>query len=880
MLPILNPMVPWITSEILNITLLCLFVLPMLFIVVRRFKLVSTVASEQQVQLKLFVVTGFPLAIALVYIISSVIDKTDKLYEYQHYEESKSIETSLGHIVAELQKEREIAAFYIHGYKDTDFNEWQYQILKTDNQLIAFQQSLSLVTKKNIEKRFVEQIPRLLSITQELNKFRDDISGLRIQLDDSLNFYSSLIQKLISYRQTLVNNIEYVDVTKARMAFVQFLLAKEYAIYERTLMTIVSDTGQFSSYTYHQHETILAAEQSYLNNFLLLDSNRNTKFYIQQSLLPEFSEIEAIRNTTQNYRVVDLFSSISSSLGYGGAIHHFKNYLLRHNNSDKTKFIQSYNNINSDLIELKSILDNNSQSYQHAQSIHSVVEQYHINIELVEQLINQGIPTAEINEIVNIDDSEAIAALTYFDNLLTSFISPEEWYKKSSKRIQIFSKVERQIVLNNNYQEKKLRDDIVFDLIVLSILSIILCYICVYLLTKILFDIIKSYKRISNLLVEADQSSIAKSEFLATMSHEIRTPMNGIVGLTDLIKDTKLSKLQNQYISKISSSADSLLAIINDILDFTKIEAGKIELDMQEINLKEFLNDIFELFSPDARAKAIKLNLSIDDNLDKFIISDPVRLRQIITNLISNAIKFTDAGSISLSVSDYSQKGRTALMIEISDTGIGLTKEQQKNIFRRFKQADSSTTRKYGGTGLGLSISRQLARLLKGDIKLRSNVDSGTTFSVTFPCKFVKQSKKDAIKSNFDSAKFPSDTNILLVEDNQVNQIVAKGMLKKLGFKNIVIAEHGLEALQLIEQNLEDESTPFQLIFMDCQMPELDGYETTKTLREKNITIPIIAMTANAMKGDREKCIASGMDDYISKPIDIEKLIASIHKWL
>jgi len=193
MLPILNPMVPWITSEILNITLLCLFVLPMLFIVVRRFKLVSTVASEQQVQLKLFVVTGFPLAIALVYIISSVIDKTDKLYEYQHYEESKSIETSLGHIVAELQKEREIAAFYIHGYKDTDFNEWQYQILKTDNQLIAFQQSLSLVTKKNIEKRFVEQIPRLLSITQELNKFRDDISGLRIQLDDSLNFYSSLI---------------------------------------------------------------------------------------------------------------------------------------------------------------------------------------------------------------------------------------------------------------------------------------------------------------------------------------------------------------------------------------------------------------------------------------------------------------------------------------------------------------------------------------------------------------------------------------------------------------------------------------------------------------------------------------------------------------
>jgi len=879
-LPFLSPLLPWVSSDLLDVALLSFIVFPMLFIVMRRFKLVSTVASEQQIQLRLFIVTGFPLTIALFYIMSSILDITDKLTEHQRYEESKNIVTSLDHVISELQNEREIAAFYIHDYKNTTLEDWESQSLKTDHQLKAFQKSLSLLPKDHTEDHLSEQFSMPHDMTQKLNSFRSDLKGSHITLNESLSFYSPLIHKLITFNQSITNNKINSELTKSRMALVQFLLAKEYAIYERTLMTLVYDMGRFSNFTYHQHETILAAEKSYLNNFMLFDSSKNTELYTQQSLLPEFTEIITIRNATQNFRVADLFSSVSSRLGFGGAIHHFKNYLLRHESADKNKFTNSYNNIIRDLNALKAILTSNSLSYQHVQAIYSVMEQYHNNIDIAEQLINQGKSTTYIDEIVKVDDFKAIVALEYFNNLLTSFVSPEVWYEKSSKRIQGLSTTEQQIELNNSNYEKDIYDGIVIELILLSILSIILCYICVYLLTKIVFEIVKSYKRISHLLVEADQSSIAKSEFLATMSHEIRTPMNGIIGLTELIKDTKLSKLQKQYISKISSSADSLLAIINDILDFSKIEAGKIELDMQEIHLKEFMDDVFELFSTRAADSPIKFSLSIDNSLDDYIISDPVRLRQIISNLMSNAIKFTDAGTVSLSVSDYSHKDQTALMIEVSDTGIGLTKEQQNNIFRRFKQADSSTTRKYGGTGLGLAISKQLARLLKGDIKLRSEVNSGTTFSVTFPCEFVQHSTSDVIENEEKSAKFPPDTNILLVEDNRVNQIVAKGMFKKLGFKNISITNHGLEALELIKQNTKNNNPAFQLIFMDCQMPELDGYETTKKLRKKKITIPIIAMTANAMKGDREKCIASGMDDYLSKPIDMEKLVSTIQKWI
>jgi len=315
-----------------------------------------------------------------------------------------------------------------------------------------------------------------------------------------------------------------------------------------------------------------------------------------------------------------------------------------------------------------------------------------------------------------------------------------------------------------------------------------------------------------------------------------------------------------------------------------KIEADKIELEMQEIELHTFLQEIYDLFKPKTDEASLLLELSIDSEIGKYVISDPVRLRQVISNLLSNAIKFTKSGKISLSVKLHTLKAQTGIKIDVSDTGIGLTKEQQSKIFKRFKQADSSTTRKFGGTGLGLAISKQLVELLKGNLTVQSKINSGSCFSFVIPCEFLSVSKNQNIEDNENASNFSSDIKILLVEDNPVNQLVAGGIFENLGLTNITItitiSSNGKDAITTIEEEMDSNKEPFHLIFMDCQIPVMDGYQSTQILRAMNIKIPIIAMTANAMEGDREKCINSGMDDYLSKPIDIKILTNVVSKWL
>lgn len=379
---------------------------------------------------------------------------------------------------------------------------------------------------------------------------------------------------------------------------------------------------------------------------------------------------------------------------------------------------------------------------------------------------------------------------------------------------------------------------------------------------------------------EALSATKMKSEFLANMSHEIRTPINGVVGMTGLLLDTKLSDEQREFADAIKKSSESLLTVINDILDFSKIEADKLNFEHVDFDLWESIVDCQKTLEFEATKKKLSLQTSLSAKLPRYVNGDPGRFKQILLNLLGNAIKFTAEGSVTLKGEMISVEASNArLRFEIIDTGIGIPEEAIGRMFKAFSQADNSTQRKFGGTGLGLSISKMLVERMNGKIGVESVEGKGSNFWFEILLPIGTQSKEvlSQIEISKNSNLSNRKTRILIAEDNTVNQIITRKMIEKMGFYADVVA-NGQEVLEALGM------APYDLILMDCQMPEMDGYEATKAIRlSKTLpdpNIPILAMTANAMAGDSEKCLESGMNDYISKPVSAEKLASIVKGWL
>ena len=375
-----------------------------------------------------------------------------------------------------------------------------------------------------------------------------------------------------------------------------------------------------------------------------------------------------------------------------------------------------------------------------------------------------------------------------------------------------------------------------------------------------------------------DEANRAKSEFLANMSHEIRTPIHGIIGLTDLLLETALPAPAREYAEAIDSSAEGLLHLINDVLDFSKIEAGRLVLEAVDFRLRDPLKKVADLMVAAAAPKGIQLRIEVADEIPEDLRGDPARLLQVLLNLVGNAIKFTPAGYVELRVEQVGRADATVdLRFSVRDTGVGLPPKAGSEIFSPFTQADSSTTRKFGGTGLGLAISQKLAELMGDGIEVESTPGVGSTFSFTACLALALRPVAGETKPLAGSRPHSfQQYRILLVEDDPINQMIGLHQLQNLGYQADA-ANNGLEALvALAEQR-------YALVLMDCQMPELDGYETTRRIRwqekgDEHITV--VALTAHALHGDREKCLAAGMDDYVAKPYRAEQLAAVLARWL
>jgi len=568
----------------------------------------------------------------------------------------------------------------------------------------------------------------------------------------------------------------------------------------------------------------------------------NASIVIALVILLTFTSLFSYKNVDSQWHdysetaanVYVLHDKLIQKLGYGGFIHHFKNLVLRKNTELYLPKIKN------ELATIKDLLSKLSAIEEYDQTaltdVTKTVSEYEAKLDIAINMIAEGATSEQIDLVAKVDDAAALKALSEFETHISTILK------------------DKGLAINNNFQLAY----IVHILTIILLASILLVYFR---------KLSNSYKQQIELTERALEGTRIKSEFLANMSHEIRTPLNGIMGLLQILQPNIQKPNNIEVVAKALFSCRSLLTIINDILDFSKMEANELSVERIDFSLSRVVESINSDFLPVCNEKSIYLKIEVSDDIEDLWVGDPVRIRQILLNLVSNAVKFTEQGGVKVIVKKAAQ--REGIELDVIDTGIGMSKEGLSHLFNRFQQADNSITRRFGGTGLGMSITVNLINRMGGSIDVKSELGKGTRFTVYLP---LKLSQKAHIDETITHIKVPDLTNqtVLIAEDNPLNTMIIKSMLGETNAE-LHFAQDGKQAIELFNK-----LNP-RLVLMDIQMPNMGGIEACAHIRRVNEAVPIIALTANVMKENIIEYMNCGFNGHVGKPIEKHLLFNTIN---